>query len=714
MLHDFAATAVDKLFPFSATKSLISTENGVWVTDGTQANTVALANQVIDVIQVYVANNKAYFMGYNTGDAGYYLYESDGTVAGTKQLAEVRDALATPYFVDKSQIAMINSKVIVPITNPQVGMEIANVTATGKTVIKDINPGPAGSDAQMFQVFKNKLFFVANDGTNGPEVWSTDGTEAGTSLLKNSVEGTASGVTPKDIFLFKDEIYFSAGSGSIDNVWRTKNNGADAEQFFFTNSGNILGTANDSIYMITNPMMIYKSAGDSTILVADVSASPGEALNPSENFSLGDKFIFSILSLGGGSPYGKELWTLDWQTPGAGVLKDINPGLSDGLFGPTYGEAKQRIYKINETKAIFAADDGANGVELWVTDGTLAGTVLLKDINPGAASSNPRNINATQNGLVYFATDDGLWSTDGTAGGTVKVNSFSSINNVLNFDNDIYVTAVDGANWGVYKSDGSKVQSLPSAPGEMIALGDQLYVAVDNGLVVNSTTIDIPATPSNLQVFKGQLYFAANGQLWHSTGTAATTRIAADIDPIKFRLMDGLLYMTASSKDYGIELFRTDVQKFSQDISFSVSNKTTTDAPFELTATTTSGLPVTFELVTGGVTLTGSTVTIKSPGIVQIKAKQAGDETFEPAEVSVTFSVDEITGLGEDVASVKIYPNPVEHHLFVTRPGQLKILDSSGREVVNQKVDESIDLSSLKTGFYIAIVNNTPVKFIKK
>ena len=40
---------------------------------------------------------------------------------------------------------------------------------------------------------------------------------------------------------------------------------------------------------------------------------------------------------------------------------------------------------------LFVADSGSTGRELWITDGTTAGTRLLKDINPGATGSNPQN-----------------------------------------------------------------------------------------------------------------------------------------------------------------------------------------------------------------------------------------------------------------------------------------------------------------------------------
>src|SRR6185503_15210418 len=73
---------------------------------------------------------------------------------------------------------------------------------------------------------------------------------------------------------------------------------------------------------------------------------------------------------------------------------------------------------------LFAADNGTDGVELWRTDGTPAGTFVLKDINPGAGSSNPASLTVFNNTL-FFTANDGtsgteLWKSDGTAAGTVQ------------------------------------------------------------------------------------------------------------------------------------------------------------------------------------------------------------------------------------------------------------------------------------------------------
>ena len=75
--------------------------------------------------------------------------------------------------------------------------------------------------------------------------------------------------------------------------------------------------------------------------------------------------------------------------------------------------------------AYFARTTSAAGSELWKTDGTAAGTILVKDINPGSASSSPAELTA-YGGFLFFAADDGvngreLWRSDGTAAGTVMI-----------------------------------------------------------------------------------------------------------------------------------------------------------------------------------------------------------------------------------------------------------------------------------------------------
>src|SRR3954468_3613554 len=78
--------------------------------------------------------------------------------------------------------------------------------------------------------------------------------------------------------------------------------------------------------------------------------------------------------------------------------------------------------------ALFAADDGLHGRELWASDGSGQGTTLLMDIRPGSSGSSPTPLGVFDD-YLYFSADDGvhgneLWRTDGTAQGTTLFKDF--------------------------------------------------------------------------------------------------------------------------------------------------------------------------------------------------------------------------------------------------------------------------------------------------
>jgi len=84
------------------------------------------------------------------------------------------------------------------------------------------------------------------------------------------------------------------------------------------------------------------------------------------------------------------------QTVDANLVRNINFSADSD---------PSQLVNINGT-AFFGADNGINGNELWKSDGTPAGTVLVKDINPGLISSSIRNL-TNVNGTLFFTTSDG-------------------------------------------------------------------------------------------------------------------------------------------------------------------------------------------------------------------------------------------------------------------------------------------------------------------
>jgi ELWxxDGT repeat protein len=109
------------------------------------------------------------------------------------------------------------------------------------------------------------------------------------------------------------------------------------------------------------------------------------------------------------------------QTPDASQANTISLVKDIRADGGSYPED---LTAMNGT-LFFSATDGIHGYELWKTNGTEAGTMMVKDINPTSNNANVIDLLVVNNSL-YFTADDGthgqeLWKTDGTSAGTVMV-----------------------------------------------------------------------------------------------------------------------------------------------------------------------------------------------------------------------------------------------------------------------------------------------------
>lgn len=167
----------------------------------------------------------------------------------------------------------------------------------------------------------------------------------------------------------------------------------------------------------------------------------------------------------------------------------------------------------------FLADDGVNGYELWKSDGTKSGTVLVKDIKQGQESSQIRDM-VNVNGTLYFlaistpANEPELWKSDGTASGTVMVKDLIAENlngpkYLTNVNGTLYFGAFAYKKWFLCKSDGTT-----------------------SGTVIVKTE-NADGNPDNLVNYKGTLYFTAvdsvkGFEIWKSDGTETGTYTISD------------------------------------------------------------------------------------------------------------------------------------------------------------------------------------------
>jgi ELWxxDGT repeat protein len=214
---------------------------------------------------------------------------------------------------------------------------------------------------------------------------------------------------------------------------------------------------------------------------------------------------------------------------------DVQPGAADSF--------PQELTAF-QGKLFFSAV-GPEGTELWKSDGTAAGTVLVKDINPGPDGSRPRLLTVHAGRLWFFAEDGEhgreLWSSDGTEAGTRL-----------------------------------EVELLPGAESYeslfMVALGDRLVFALyGNGIWVSdgtpAGTREIHGRSADfaiLTVFQGRLYYVSEGVLWSTDGTEAGTGPLPDrdgrpvINAYRFAILGGRLVFIAVDQTGHFALWQSD------------------------------------------------------------------------------------------------------------------------------------------------------------
>ncbi|MGL5890232.1 MAG: T9SS type A sorting domain-containing protein, partial [Bacteroidia bacterium] len=137
---------------------------------------------------------------------------------------------------------------------------------------------------------------------------------------------------------------------------------------------------------------------------------------------------------------GVELWRTDGTTAGTVLVKDINPSSASSNISSLF---------VFNNKLFFSASNGnsAIGDELWISDGTNSGTNLLADIIPGSASSVPREFIALGNQVYFIATGAGdtLYQTDGTLASTYR-HSAGMVQDIVILNNKLFFRASDNSN----------------------------------------------------------------------------------------------------------------------------------------------------------------------------------------------------------------------------------------------------------------------------
>ncbi len=449
----------------------------LWVTDGTLAGTFQLTDTIKLTGSGIVLNGKYIFAG-STVAAGTEIFITDGTKSGTKLIKDIYPG-PTGSAPDAA-MALLNGSVYFTAATPNEGRELWRTDGTpgNTTLVKDIVPGPIGSiGVDSSELFSNGtyLLFDVKTAAEGNELWRSDGTAANTFLLKDINPGALSS-NPHDFYPFNNIILFAATDAAHgEEVWTTNgttggtvllkdiNPGPDSSTYipiefvpgfkirypvflsFHQFNNHLFFNANDGVHGIAIWVTDGTSVNTNLLKVVEQDTSQYNSLLLLLAINLPNKFMFTVSN-------GKdrfELWQSDGTTIGTQLFKAFptNADSSIPFLFPNFNfnlATHIITYPLFHGNFFFSAE-GDEGNELWISDGTLAGTHIVKDINPGPANGirkNELNYLYTTVGL-FFAANDGvhgneLWKTDGTVAGTSMVKDINP--NAGNADPEINFT----------------------------------------------------------------------------------------------------------------------------------------------------------------------------------------------------------------------------------------------------------------------------------
>lgn len=366
-------------------------------------------------------------------------------------------------------------------------------------------------------VFGDYMFFAADDDRHGLELWRTDGTPAGTQLVKDFNPGGANTPSyPQNLVVAGGRLYVQVDRPG--GLWVLDTPTSEPREITFAQGGASAHLKKGFALGDAFIGMGYAGLGHSPSLSGylwyrvDPGSTTAHVVRRELNLThavpapavLGKYAYFPALDTsyppGTQNPHGYELWRTDGTAAGTTLVKDINPGRRSSHI--THMTAtSDRIY--------FTADDGVHGKELWTSDGTAAGTRLVRDHRPGTQQAPVQVTTSVGNVLFYVVNDHQtgteLWRTDGTPAGTRVVKDISP--------------GPQGAGMAELVSVGSKVFYLRQYRDLWVSDGTEAGT---------KHVVTLDRASHGLTPAFGKVYFAGylhpwRTMLWRTSGTPAST-----------------------------------------------------------------------------------------------------------------------------------------------------------------------------------------------
>ncbi len=308
--------------------------------------------------------------------------------------------------------------------------------------------------------------------------------------LGDIVSGNHGGTVTSPVVDFNGEQYFAfappteGSTGTLSHrhhqqIWRTDSGTGELVEVVQLPGGSELDTVSH-MAAIDDELYFNWSIG-----VFKTDGTPGHAVRVDSGFnsiegmvSLGDDLVLARSS--GSNNIDIEPHLLDTETGTYTLLKNINNNNQPSQLSSLVS-AGDKVY--------FVASDSIHGKELWRTDGTSSGTVMVQDLRPGTAGSNPTDLTLIGDNLFFIANDGGnilqLWRLDTVSGTMTKMLTFGiQTPELIATDSLVYFQTGGGIN----RSDGTTAGTFTVAFGvpfgamtTATAIGDTFYFLGENG-----------------------------------------------------------------------------------------------------------------------------------------------------------------------------------------------------------------------------------------
>jgi ELWxxDGT repeat protein len=398
----------------------------LWVSDGTEAGTRTVKTfppsadpfgprDALDALTV--VGSKLFFV---VGDElhGRELWTSDGTGEGTRQVKDLTPGVEGSFL---SGLTATGSTLLFFRYLPETSASAerhelwkSDGTEAGTVLVRDLGPG--ASLSSMRALAGSTLFFVVTDPAHGTELWKSDGTQAGTVLVKDIYPGPE-GAYPYELRAVGSQLFFTAADPRHGReLWKSDGTQAgtvlveDHEPGQASGSPRLLEVLGRYLYFTTldesrHTLGLHRVRTDGAGRSTRIRTLP----NPYAGQPDADPSITAVTVAGGRLFFGMTISTSGpaprdvqlWATDGtaAGTRLLVRPlSLSD--------EFQSALFAVGDSVLFSAFEEGTHGLEPWVSNGQPNGTRRLRDIAPGAASAYPRGFTLVGSTVFFVAHDE--------------------------------------------------------------------------------------------------------------------------------------------------------------------------------------------------------------------------------------------------------------------------------------------------------------------